>query len=419
MENQVQTFVIFSSAFLIFFILFTVYLIVKLKLHDLKLKKSEADLRELNQSLQNIVQERTKELHQSETQFRTLYEQHREVLDNSPAGIIKINANLAIEYANPEMNTILVNASQRYDLLQGRFIRDIALFGNSDLQDFFQELKTGFELSKEIEIAGKNKKMITVIVKGVPIIENDIFLGAVIVVNDVSEIKEIQTRLTASLQEKELLLKEINHRVKNNMQIIGSMLKLQQRYIDDPDIKRLTRNSLDRVKTMSLVHEKLYYAADLSKINFGDYVKSIAIYLFGSYGIRPSKVKLDINIENIFMEISTAIPCGLIINELISNALKHAFPDDREGIIRVELLPTEKDKYLLTVSDNGIGFPEKINLENAETLGLMLTKTLVEQLHGNMRLVRNEWTTFIIEYKNVTLSTFSEVKNKNGTEILF
>ncbi|MBN2460116.1 MAG: PAS domain S-box protein [Candidatus Cloacimonetes bacterium] len=409
MENQVETFVIVSSIFLVFFILVTVYLIVKLKLNDLKLKRSEEKLRELNQLLQNKVEVRTRELDESQKKLHLLYEQHREVLENSPAGIIKIDNNLIIEYANPEMNIILGSSSERYLSITGKRIREITLFGNPELDNFFNDLQKGFEITDEINYNMKNKQKGSAIVHGVPLFENNSFNGAVILFSNITELKEAQEKIKASLLEKELLLKEINHRVKNNMQIISSMLKLQLNYIKDKEAHRLFQNSHERVKTMALVHEKLYQSQDLARINFGDYIRSLTIYLYGSYKVRSSQIKLKVEIENTPMDINTAIPCGLIINELVSNALKHAFPDDRKGIVHVSLRTDIDGNNILTVKDNGVGFPPNLSLKKSKTLGLQLLQTLVAQLHGRLELKRKKETTFTITFKDINLNSFKDV----------
>jgi len=411
MEFQVQTFVLISSIFLVVFILLTVYLITILKLNDIKLKKSEEKLRELNFLLADKVKSRTKELNESEKKYRLLYEQHREVLENSPAGIIQIDNELVIRYANPEMNFILGHTSERYLTIKDKPVKELGIFQNEELDNFFKDLQKGFEISEEIDFIARNKKNVTAILHGVPLLENGNFNGAVIMINDITELKDAQDQIRNSLVEKELLLKEINHRVKNNMQIISSMMKLQLNFIKDNNALRLSKNSLDRVKTMALVHEKLYQSEDLAQINFGNYIRSLVIYLYGSYNLKPSAIKMNINIDDIFMDINTAIPCGLIVNELVSNSMKHAFPDQKQGEIEITLKRDIEGQNYLVISDNGIGFPDDFDVEKSDTLGLQLLHTLVTQLHGKLKFDQSDKTKFIIQFQDLRLNTFKKVDN--------
>jgi two-component system, sensor histidine kinase PdtaS len=212
---------------------------------------------------------------------------------------------------------------------------------------------------------------------------------------------EMDKKLKNSLKEKELLLKEIHHRVKNNMQIISSLLNLQSKYIKDKDDLEIFKESQNRVKSMAKIHEKLYQSESLAKINFADYVKSVEMDLFRSYGADPNRIKLETNFDDVQLNINTAIPCGLIINELITNSLKYAFPDARKGKININLLKDEDDNFNLTLSDDGIGFPESLDFRNTETLGLQLVNMLVRQLNGSIKLDRSQGTKFKIKFKEL------------------
>ena len=216
-------------------------------------------------------------------------------------------------------------------------------------------------------------------------------------------------QINKDLEEKKVMLMEIHHRVKNNMQVISSMLKLQSRYIrDDHDLK-LFNNSCHRVKSMSLIHEKLYQSKDLTSIDFADYAKSLTIHLFSSFGIDVNLIKFIINIKSILLNINMAIPCGLIVNELITNSLKYAFPDNRKGEISINLKSEpcietpERKIYSLIVSDNGIGLPAGIDFENIDSFGLQLVNTLLHQLHANLEIDRKSGTSFKIVFKELQL----------------
>lgn len=205
-----------------------------------------------------------------------------------------------------------------------------------------------------------------------------------------------QAQLNRSLNEKELLLKEIHHRVKNNMQIISSLLRLQSSKINDKKIREMFKIGQNRIRSMALVHHKLYQSKDFARIEFSNYIKTLTTDLFSTYRIGIADITLRLDIEDVFLDINRAIPCGLLINELISNSLKHAFPDSRKGEIIVQMYANKKGKHTLIVKDTGIGFPEGIDLCKTETLGMRLIHDLVSQIKGNIELDRKDGSTFKI-----------------------
>ncbi len=222
----------------------------------------------------------------------------------------------------------------------------------------------------------------------------------VILTEDITEKKLKDENLQKSLQEKELMLSEIHHRVKNNLQIISSLLNMQSQYITNPDILEYFRISSSRVKSMALIHENLYRAEDLSKINFEKYVRQLSTHLYNVYGADFSSVRLSLNISNIFLNIDTAIPCGLLINELLSNSLKHAFPKNKMGEIIIEMTSQKGQKYTLRVRDNGCGLPQTIDFSKLNSLGMKLVHTLVKQLDGSLEFTNYSGAEFIINFKD-------------------
>ncbi len=218
------------------------------------------------------------------------------------------------------------------------------------------------------------------------------------ILRDVTERKQAEERLKTSLREKEVLLREIHHRVKNNLQIISSLLRLQTRLIKDGRMVEMFKESQNRIRSMALIHEKLYQTEDLSRVNFAEYIRSLTVHLFHTYRINPNIVKMNTEVEDIYLDINRAIPCGLVINELVSNALKHAFPNSKRGEILIKLYSNKQNKTKLTVSDNGVGLPENINIHEPETLGLQLVNDLVKQVEGKIRLERTKGTTFHIVF---------------------
>jgi len=225
--------------------------------------------------------------------------------------------------------------------------------------------------------------------------------GVVLIFRDIAERKRAEEQIKASLKEKEVLLKEIHHRVKNNLQVISSLLNLQSPYIKDEQASEMFRESQNRVKSMALIHEKLYQSKDLGEIDFAEYIRKLTVNLFHSYGVDSSAIQLVLNISDILLDIDTAIPCGLIINELVSNSLKHAFPAGEKGEVCVNLSSNTDNKFKLIVSDNGVGFPEDLNFRNTESLGLQLVNTLINQLGGAIELDKSGGTAFKITLGDV------------------
>jgi PAS domain S-box-containing protein len=194
-----------------------------------------------------------------------------------------------------------------------------------------------------------------------------------------------EDRLRASLNEKEVLVKEINHRVKNNLQIISSLLSLQSRDIQDHKALQVFKVSQDRIKAMALVHEMLYQSEDLGRINFGEYLSSLTSDLYSAYGLSTQGIDLKLDVERIFLGVDTAIPCGLIVNELVSNSLKHAFPDGAPGEISVSVRAAD-DQFTMVVKDSGVGLPDGLDIQQLKTLGLTIVNALAQQISGAIDL---------------------------------
>jgi len=226
-------------------------------------------------------------------------------------------------------------------------------------------------------------------------------LGVVCVGSDITDIKEAEDKLKSSLREKELLLQEVHHRVKNNLQIISSLLNLQSGYIKDEEDLEIFKESQSRVKSMAFIHEQLYKSSDFTKINFANYIHNLLSYLSFSHDLDPNKIKIDLNVEDAFLDINTAIPCGLIINELVTNSIKYAFPDGGSGTIGVDLYSKYEDEYVLIVDDDGIGISEDIDFQNTDTLGLQLVNNLTKQLEGSIDLNRENGTKIKIVFNKL------------------
>lgn len=219
-----------------------------------------------------------------------------------------------------------------------------------------------------------------------------------IVARDISQRKRLEEELKTSLDEKDLMMKEIHHRVKNNLMVIQSLLSLQSGYIKDKAAKDIFLDSQSRARSMALIHESLYQSSDLKRIEFGKYINTLVKNLFYSYAANRARIKLDVNVEKVMLDINTAVPLGLILTELFSNSLKYAFPDDKSGEIKVDF-HSQDDKYILSVSDNGVGLPEGFDPKKSDSLGLMLVYSLSDQIDADVKLSTELGTTFEIIFE--------------------
>ena len=232
--------------------------------------------------------------------------------------------------------------------------------------------------------------------------------GVVVTYFDITARKQAEDRIKAALREKEVLLAEIHHRVKNNLQIVSSMLNFQTFYTNDEQILDILRDCQRRVHSMALIHAQLYRAADLAQIDFGGYVENLASELFAAYRTNAQHIALKIEIDDVFFEVKQAIPCGLLINELMSNALKYAFPagwerpGEADNEIRVALSLQEDGQYVLIVGDNGAGLPPDFTFPTEDTLGMFLIDTFAEQLEGTVEWHNENGTTCTIVFTITT-----------------
>jgi two-component sensor histidine kinase len=207
--------------------------------------------------------------------------------------------------------------------------------------------------------------------------------GVVVVASNIARQKESEQRLRESLREKEVLLKEVHHRVKNNLQVISSLLNLQASELHDPAMIRVLRDSQTRVRSMALIHEQLYRSDDLAHIDFADYTNELVDHLNRTLGSRSERIQLSLDIRPLRLSLDLAIPCGMIVNELVCNALEHAFPENLSGEIRVTFR-RDDDTYRLTVADTGVGMRGSLSSKQATTMGLKVVQALTRQIHGQL-----------------------------------
>ena len=309
-----------------------------------------------------------------------------------------------------EKNIINVNQATRhllgYDDLEliGKsidiiFPEDAKIIFNVDTQEL---MKKGVIANKETYFKAKDGRIIPVFLS-ISLIQGEEheIIGIVCIGSDIIDITRAKNKIKDSLEEKELLLREVHHRVKNNLQIISSLLNLQSGYIKDEKDLELFKDSQSRVKSMAFIHEQLYQSSNFINIEFSEYVHNLVTYLLHYYTLDPDLIELNINVEDVSLDLNTSIPCGLIVNELVTNSLKHAFKNGENGEIYINLHSVEDNKYVLIVQDNGIGFPEGFDFENTQTLGLQLVNSLVMQLDGTIKLDNTNGTRFEIIFNKI------------------
>jgi PAS domain S-box-containing protein len=331
-------------------------------------------------------------LRESEEKFRTMVE-------NSLQGIF-IFQNVRIVYANEALAHITGYSIKELLSLPFEKIRGLV---HSDDQEMvwgrLAERLAGKDVPSRYEFKVVRKdgntlwmEMVSsrIEYQGKPAVQ-----GAVI---DITDRIQADEQIKASLEEKEVMLREIHHRVKNNMQIILSLLRIQSRSVRDKGIQDMFKQSQNRIRSMALIHEALYKSGDLARIHIDDYISRMTTHLLSIYREGLGDVEINQEAEGIFLDINRAIPCGLIISELVSNCLKHAFPGKREGQITIRMTRDIKGTNSLIVKDNGTGLPEGLDYRETETLGLQLVTDLVQQINGSILLKKTHGTEFVVKF---------------------
>lgn len=328
-------------------------------------------------------------------------EKYRTLIENMNESILVVNNEDEILFVND--NACLMFGYQKDELIGKKAAATLVVEEHLDvIKNKIEMRQNGYSDRYELKLKNKSGEEMWVQVSGAPLKSDDgRVIGSIGIHSNITERKKYESALEASLQQKELLLKEIHHRVKNNLQIISSLIKLQSAHIKEKELMNIFSESQNRIRTMALIHEKLYRSHDISVIEFYDYVKNLVYSLYSTYGVKMDRVMPVIDFRSIYLDIDTSIPCGLIINEVVSNSLKYAFPADKQGTIYINLAELESGNYVLKISDNGIGIPENIDIENTQTLGLKLVKILSDQLSGNFELKRENGTSFTISFKKL------------------
>ncbi len=355
-----------------------------------QLKTSFNQLEKNNQKLEKRVEQRTVELKLSEEKFAKAFWASPDIitinsLENGE--FIEVNESFCRVLGYPQEVTL------------GQTSLDLNLWVNpNDYHEFTQQLKQNCSLSHhEVQLLTHHHQIITVELSAQVIDINQKQYG-LIVANDITKRKHYDTQLQASLQEKEVLLREIHHRVKNNLHIISSLLDLQSNAIQDEQVLDLFTDSQSRIQSMALIHEQLYQSQDLGNLNFGDYIHRLMSNIFCSFADQMSSIQSQIEIEPIQLNLETAIPCGLLINELVTNSFKHAFPNQKKGKIKIDLHADKHQVLHLEISDNGIGIPSEIDWQNSTSLGLRLVQILSKQIKATVKTNFTQGTCFHLTF---------------------
>ena len=398
----------------------------KLEADTIDIKKlSEEELLELAHELQVHqieLEMQNDELRKAQLKLAQSHAKYVGLYDYAPVGYVTFDEKGKILQANLTIAEWL--AVDRKYLINKSFCDYVNM---KDKDIFYLHLKEIFESKYKIRNACELR------LKGVNDIEFWALLDSLWVqdsgvsscrtsVTDITERKKAAEETRAFLKEKEVLLKEIHHRVKNNMQVVSSIISLQSKKINEKMQVDFLVECRDRIKAMAIVHEELYHTKDLANVDFAGYVRALTDHLMMSYRGESDSISVDINIDNIFFGIDKAVPCGLIINELITNTLKYAFPEDKKGKLKISMqriadfglrnaelkseipnskfeIRNSKFEIELVFSDNGIGLPKDTDFKNPNTLGLELVNILTQQLEGTIELDRSKGTEFRIVFE--------------------
>ena len=336
----------------------------------------------------------------------------RRLLETLPAGAYTCNADGLITYFNPQAVALWGRAPTLNDPVD-RFCGSFKLFATDGAPIAHDQCWMALALMRNqayngqaIVIERPDGQRLTVLAHANPIHDaSGMLLGAVNVLVDISDrqrmemaLREHEAHLTSALHEKEVLLKEIHHRVKNNLQVICSLLNLQGDLIEDATLRARFQEGEQRIQTMALIHETLYQVSDMASFHLAPYVRRLGDALLHAYGGEAGRVTLSTHLEDLVLPLDSAVPCGLILHELLSNALKHAFPHGQAGAIALDLRAVPDQHVTLRVADTGVGVPEGFDVRQSDSLGLQLVSMLTEQLGGTLTVARHGGTAFTLTF---------------------
>jgi len=331
------------------------------------------------------------ELVESEQKYRDLF------VNLSDAVIVVDSNNIILELNRAAQSLFQIEDTKPKNLLDFVFEedRDYVFKKSKEFR------KKGNIVNVEFRITTKNGHIRNVNLSSSAIYHGQEFIGSRDIIRDITEQKEAEYNLNKSIKEKEVLLKEVHHRVKNNLQVISSILNLQSSYVKDPNTLTILRESQNRVKSMSFIHESLYRSKDFSEVNFSDYINNLINNIIHSFHLSENTVQLITDLGAVNLNLDQAIPCGLIVNELLTNAMKYAYQDVENPELFVSIAQ-HKNNIELRIEDNGIGLPKGFKIDEADSLGLQLVQTLLEQIDGTLDLKVKNGTKYFITFEKVS-----------------
>jgi PAS domain S-box-containing protein len=354
-------------------------------------------LRRRSEMLRQTVNSRTKELQEKNLELAKL----SLVASETDNAVMIFNSNQELEWVNTGFTKLTgyslaeIRKSKRYHLKE---LTSNALI-SENLDECITERRS---FIYESELLNKEGRQLWTSSTLTPILNENGFLSNIVVIDtDITLRKQMEEQIRASLEERGVLLREIHHRVKNNLQIIISLFNLQTHYVQDVNASKALREGQNRIKSMALIHERFYQSDGLSKIDFDDYIRRLTDNLLQTSGITSDRVILNIISEKISLDIDTAVPCGLIINEVVSNSIKHAFNDGRKGEIMIRFSYLNESEYRLEIGDNGVGLPADYILENSDSLGIQLIHALTDQIDGKLSVDSTNGVKYTIDFKTI------------------
>lgn len=382
------------------------------------------ELSQLNTELEKRVEQRTNEFQAINQQLRdeilnrermelALAESealYRQMIETAEEGIWIIDTENRTYFVNQKMALMLGYTVE--EMIDRNILEFIEPSWQQQYLDNLQYHLQGINEQQDFKFKCKDNSSLWVIISTSAIFDNfGNYSGTLRMITDISDRKRVEDertkteeQLKTSLREKELLLKEINHRLKNNLLLISTLIDLQIERLKEPSTIQLFEDTQQRIHSMALIHEKLFQSPDLAKVNFGNYLSNLAEEIAYSYNFIQRNIQLELALESIELNLETANPCGLIVNELLVNAVKHAFPGGRSGTIWLKLKKNHENLIALIIEDNGVGFPENLNFYNYESLGLHLVHTLTKQIEGKLQLDRVNKTSFQLIFSELNYS---------------
>ncbi len=343
--------------------------------------------RRIRRLLEERVEVKTRQLTQKNIELETL----SLVASKTDNSVLLASPDGSVEWINDGFQHV---TGMTRETLVGRKISDINVYAGIE-NELNEAISNKHSRVFESQLLPKGVWLSTTLT---PVFDEEGKLKKVVFVDtDITGIKNLQKQIENSLKEKDVLLKEIHHRVKNNLQIIISLLNLQSGYIKDEFTLKAVKDGQNRVRSMALVHEKFYQAEELTEINFNEYLEKLCHYLYQSYGDKTDRINLTVTGDSVGLDMDTAMPCGLLVNEVVSNAYKYAFPTPMKGFININLTKV-KSSVKMVIHDNGIGLAIDFEIEKTDSLGMQLIQALTSQLDGELKISKENGTTFEITF---------------------